>query len=245
MTRTVTVTLLPLIFGALGLSGCSKEGTDISALDLDPDFAGSYKVSGDEYAADLTIEKTGKNYHMLWEFEGTASKTYGKGIELNGILGAVFADIVEQDIGTIVFIKEGETLRGLWTGINDIGFSNEKTRGTKNLVPAKPDIAGAYTTEGTRPDGSEYTGRLKISSFGKRFTSTWKIAKDEELSGAGIVLGNVLVLGYGGTKESRLAVYEIKGSELEGSWLYSETIWLNRTSPLPLGSERCVKTKEE
>jgi hypothetical protein len=238
----------PIVLACLSLTVFScggKEGTDISALDLDADFAGVYKVSGDDYAADLTIEKTANNYHILWEFEGTASKTYGKGIEKNGVLGAVFADIVDVDIGTIIFIKEGEVLRGLWTGINDIGLSNEKTRGAKNLSPAKPDIAGTYTTEGTRPDGSEYSGRLVISSFGKRFSATWRIGDDEALSGAGIALGNVLVLGYGGTKETSLAVYGIKGSELEGSWLYSETIWLNRTSPLPLGSERCVKTKEE
>jgi len=242
MKKTLIFTLLIVVFGGVALTGCGgKEGTDISAMELDSDFAGVYKVDGGDYAADVTIEKTGKHYHMLWEFDGSASKTYGKGIELNGVLGAVFADIAGFDVGAIIYIKEGDGLTGVWTPVESPGLSFEKTPGTKSISPARPDNKGTYKTTGKRPDGSEYEGELVVKSFGKRFSATWKIGEDEVLEGSGMALGNVLVLGYGAKKETSLAVYEIKGSELEGSWLHSETIWLSKESALPMGTESCVK----
>lgn len=86
-------------------------------------------------------------------------------------------------------------------------------------------LDGTYACQGTRPDGAEYRGVVRIVHHNGTYQLLWTVGQDEQYLGVGMVTGNVLSVSYfGGT--TGLVVYRIeqgdKGPRLVGTWTVPE-----------------------
>jgi hypothetical protein len=83
------------------------------------------------------------------------------------------------------------------------------------------DIEGRYMAKGTNPgEEGEYAGEVIISKTGDTYRVVWHVGTT--YVGTGIVLGNVLSVGYVDESNTRFGtvVYTIEdgGAKLEGLW---------------------------
>lgn len=199
-------------------------------------FTGTYKVGGDGYTATLVITETGRNYHLVWTFPD-GSAYYGKGLEVAGVLGVVYEG--EAAGGIAAYKKSGTGITGLWAGVDDEELYYERSKNAAKLQKSRRDIEGDYEIEGTNPDGGTYTGQLSIVPTGETWAAMWLTGG--EAYGMGLVVDEVVVLGYGTDDGLGVAVYEITGSTLDGVWLYTSFGSLSSKSPLGIGTEKAKK----
>ncbi|WP_417207950.1 hypothetical protein [Antarctobacter sp.] len=90
------------------------------------------------------------------------------------------------------------------------------------------DIAGTYRVEGRNPDGSAYTGELRLTAQGARYTGEWTIA-GQVFQGIGTLEGRVLSLIWDEGAEPVVYVLMPDG-ELHGTWADGRA--LDRLEPL-------------
>jgi hypothetical protein len=83
------------------------------------------------------------------------------------------------------------------------------------------DLNGTYLCEGTRPDGAEYKGIVRIVRHNGAYQLVWNVGREEQHLGIGILNGDVLAVSYYGGVPGVVA-YRIeqaeKGSRLVGQW---------------------------
>ncbi len=77
------------------------------------------------------------------------------------------------------------------------------------------DISGNYTAEGRNPDGSAYSGQVRITQQGTRIAFAWQVGNDS-YSGEGLIDGRVVAVDWGATTP---VVYVVMpDGELHGTW---------------------------
>jgi hypothetical protein len=79
-------------------------------------------------------------------------------------------------------------------------------------------IEGAYTCEGTNPDGTSYAGVVEIVKHKDTYLVRWTMPDESQVLGVGIYSGNQLSVSYyGGTPA--LVVYSLaENGQLKGQW---------------------------
>lgn len=85
---------------------------------------------------------------------------------------------------------------------------------------AKTGFSGTYTVSGTNPGVGPYKGTLTITPRGDVYDVYWAIG-NVQYGGVGIVLSDVLAVGYTGGDKSWLGVIAYKqnaSGNLEGRW---------------------------
>lgn len=89
-----------------------------------------------------------------------------------------------------------------------------------SIMEPEPGLGGTYTVRGTNPDGSSYTGDVKIKPQGGNYQFTWTI-NGETFTGNGTLNGSTLTVEWA---QPAPAIYEVKndGRLLEGTWANGE-----------------------
>ena len=76
-------------------------------------------------------------------------------------------------------------------------------------------VGGNYTAHGRNPDGSTYTGQVRISQSGAAVGVAWQVGS-QGYTGSGVLEGRVLTVDWGDTHP---VVYVIMpNGELHGTW---------------------------
>lgn len=233
--------LLPTLITVLLLgTGCEKLGglfggkKDEGLTRSSVDFSGSYQVEGDGYTGALTITKTGKGYRLEWSLDD-GSYYYGKGLVAGDVLGAVYSSGY-GGAGVVAYKKTGKELSGLWCTAGGEALYSEKTPGVSKLPPGTLDVAGEYKVKGSNPDGGSYSGELNIVETGETWTAQWLIGS--EVYGSGLVVDDILILGYGDDYGIGVAIYEVSDTKLSGIWTYTAYDDLASAGTLKTGTEK-------
>lgn len=207
-----------VIVAAVAALACSGLGGKKSRNPSTSGFEGTWKVQGPEYDATLKIKKAGDGYALEWDLPGDV-KYYGAGLEVSGVLGAVY--VGEEDVGVTAYKRTDDGISGLWTTPDGGELFFEKTPGTARLESGGVNVEGVYDVQGINFDGSGYSGTLELVKDGKTYAARWLTGSDTVgIYGAGFVVDDVLVIGYGDEEGSGIAVYKIRGSTLNGVWTY-------------------------
>lgn len=85
------------------------------------------------------------------------------------------------------------------------------------------DASGVYKiAEGSANfDGSPYTGKVAITNVGKYYNVAWTVAGNSSYKGVGLMMDNVLGVGWGVGGRAGVAVYKISGDSMSGRWVDS------------------------
>jgi hypothetical protein len=90
-----------------------------------------------------------------------------------------------------------------------------------NTGAAAADLNGTYLCEGTRPDGADYKGTVRIVRHNGAYQLVWNVGREEQHLGIGILNGDVLAVSYFGGAPGVVA-YRVeraeKGVRLVGQW---------------------------
>lgn len=207
---------LAVILASIALVACGA--LDGGRKSKNTGFEGTWKVEGQEYTASLKIKKIEDGYALEWDMPGGV-KYYGAGLEVSGVLGAVY--VGEEDVGVVAYKLSDNGISGLWTTPAGEELDYEKTRGAAMLELTDSDLEGVYDLDGKNFDGSGYSGTLELVENGETYAVRWLTGSDTTgVYGAGFVVDDVLVVGYGDDEGSGIAVYRIRGSVLNGMWTY-------------------------
>lgn len=156
-------------------------------------IAGEYTVSGEQpdgapYTARVHIAQTGETYRITWQ---KGAERTGIGVIIANYLAVAFGD---QSCGVTSYTLQSDgSLSGPWAGMNDTKLGTEIFTAAGDNKSF--DIVGSYRTEGRRPNGSTYRGRLRVDQRGAVFAFSWNNSQ-----GAGIPFGDVVAATYGGDR---------------------------------------------
>ncbi len=85
--------------------------------------------------------------------------------------------------------------------------------------PIPDDMTGNFTVaESANPGGGSYEGQTIISRRGDVWDVEWQLSNTPPYSGVGVRHGDVLGIGWGLGADYGVAVYDLKGTRLEGTW---------------------------
>jgi hypothetical protein len=92
--------------------------------------------------------------------------------------------------------------------------------------PAPAGLAGSYeiSASANPGSGSSYAGLVSVTAREKAFDVYWDIRGGRPFKGVGVVVGNVLCVGWSTTQAERIGVaaYRRAGSRLLGTWTMSQ-----------------------
>jgi hypothetical protein len=245
MKRSLIITIAVLAISGLTLSGCcgklaqkAYEEAEEASTTSSEDFTGTYEVAGDGYTATLSILKAGKGYHLKWVM-ADGSIHYGKGVVVDEVLGAFYSSPDGSSAGVVAYKKSKDGITGLWAPAGGEELFSEKTSGAVTLRASSPNLEGEYTVTGTNPDGSAYEGQLSILATDETWAAKWSTGT--EVYGTGLSIDDVLILAYGNEAGAGIACYEIKGSRLDGIWMFAEYTDLSSKASISTGTEKANK----
>jgi hypothetical protein len=192
----------------------------------DADIAGTYAVTGTNpdgsaYQGSLTVTARGDVYQFSW---ATGQNYEGVGV-VSG--RAVAVGWGGAECGAVLYRPGSDgTLSGRWALYENESAGTETARHSDG----GSGLAGAYTVEGSNPDGTAYSGTLTISPAGESYRLQWE--SGGTYVGQGIAVDDLFGTSYG-TENCGVAVYHISDGSLEGTWTtYGES---------GVGTERAVK----
>jgi hypothetical protein len=181
--------------------------TPVCSGSLAAGLSGSYSVSGTNpdgarYSTDLEVSRTGETYRFVWG-GASSGNTVGVGVALGAQVvvayGAAACGVVAYKVG-----RNGD-LDGLWA-----------TRGSA-LGSEYASGAGPYVVAGRNPDGSRYSGTLKVYTVGPAYSPEWLIGGSRYV-GLGLRQADVLGVTYG-SDSCGVAVYTVsEDGTLNGDW---------------------------
>ncbi len=80
-------------------------------------------------------------------------------------------------------------------------------------------VGGTYTGSGTNPDGGSYECDVTVSRKGDAYGVKWYFDGQLGYEGAGILKGNMFVVGYAGPQGYGVVAYTVKADgSLDGTW---------------------------
>ena len=185
-----------------------------AAADIDGVYeAKGTTPDGKTYAGEVQIKSFGPTEGIAWRLGNDGYK--GLGIVSGDVLGAAYSN-QEGFFGVVVYEVRAGSLKGVWTDV-----SAQMRAGRENLEgPAGLD--GIYKIVlGENASGSgNYTGQVVIKPNGKTYVVLWLDAKTSKPTafGAGILVEDRLVVGYGSKLIPGVVGYKIDGATLNGVW---------------------------
>ena len=166
-------------------------------------LSGSYSVDGTNpdgtrYSTTLEVSRSGETYRFVW---GGDTVGVGAVVDRQVVVayGAAACGVVAYKVG-----KNGD-LDGVWA-----------TRGS-SLGSEYASGAGPYDVAGRNPDGSRYSGTLKVYTVGPTYSLEWLIGRSRYV-GLGLRQDRLLGVTYG-SDSCGVAVYTVsEDGRLEGDW---------------------------
>lgn len=217
--------LIALALFVACVMGCTKSGANVTTTPSGgnnapaeratpaPDIAGEYSIvgtneDGSPYKGALQVIKHGDVYQFRWN----AGKQYdGVGVPNGNVVAVAFTGGSNgQGCGVVSYqlLADG-MLDGNWGywGVNEMGTETAvRTSGS--------GIAGNYAVTGKNPNGSGYKADLSVTPKGGGYKFAWS----NNSSGFGIMRGNTVSVGIGGSRCAFVA-YEVKpNGMLDGVW---------------------------
>ena len=163
--------------------------------------AGINRDDGSTYVGVTTFTPAGQTYRVAYQNPGSGQGSNGYAIEYKDFLALAMKD---NDGGGYLEIlaRVGDILTGVWTRYGDDGkltggdifHQGGNAPVNVNFADAtSDDPTGDYAISGTNPDGSTYTGSVKIERWGDCFNVTRKIG-DEKTTGTAVAFKGGLVM---------------------------------------------------
>ncbi len=218
------LSLTPALFLALACGGGESASTDTDEVNGHADevtregsenaepseIAGTYAVTGTNedgsaYEGSLVVRPRGSVYQFSW---ATGNDYEGVGV-VDGSTVAVGWGAPECGVA-LYEVQDDGALMGAWAMYNNEASGTESARRTSG-----DGLVGAYTVDGTNPDGTRYAGNLDITPNGESYRLQWEAGGTS--LGQGIVMDDMIGSSYG-TDACGVAVYRIRGGNLEGQW---------------------------
>lgn len=226
-------------FAGCGLTGKGgKDDSPITSKGRSTNFSGTYNIEGPDYQGTLTIKKAGQGYTLEWNFPDGQTH-YGTGIEMEGVLGAVYAS--EENAGVAAYKKDGTKITGLWTPASGEEIAYERSRGAEEIEISSRSIAGVYDVEGKYIDGEPYENVLTLERTGDTYQAYWEWDDGSSFAGTGFLIDNIAVVGFGDEDGAGVTVYKVKGSTLDGKWLFTSYDDFSSVDKITLSPEKAVK----
>jgi hypothetical protein len=181
----------------------------------DPDgIAGTYRIAsasnpgGSSYTGSVAITRSGDVYHLDWTIAGSPGYV-GVGLHVGGVLGVGWS--TSGAPGVVVYKVDGGKLDGRWATGAASGVGTE-------VLDGPPGLSGTYKiVQGKNPDGSSYTGSVKIAKQGDVYQLAWSIP-GTSYAGIGILKGKVLSVGWGQGNPPGVVAYSVERAKLDGVW---------------------------
>lgn len=217
-----------------------KEGLYFSRRADSVEFSGVYAIHGPGYTGTLTVRRAGDGYNLCWKLS-SGSVYYGNGLAIGDVLGAVCAVEGHKHTRVLTYKKEAEGLSGLAARMDGDKLGCEKTANATRIKASNHPLTGAYKVQGSHPNEKPYKGEMTLERTGATYTVRCRASDGSGYCGTGFAVDDVFVTGYSNAMGVGIAVYEIKSSELEGRWLYTDYSRLSTTSQIRAGRERAAK----
>ncbi len=168
-------------------------------------LSGSYSVTGTNpdgarYTTSLEVSRSGETYRFVW-----GGDTVGVGAVVDRQVVVAYGAAA---CGVVAYtVRKNGDLDGLWaTRSSAVGSEY-----------ASSTDAGPYDVAGRNPDGSRYSGTLKVYTVGPVYSLEWLIGKSRYV-GLGVRQSGVLGVAYG-SDSCGVAVYTVSDDgTLEGDW---------------------------
>jgi hypothetical protein len=182
----------------------------------DPDgVAGQYRIAaaanpggGAGYTGSVAITRSGDVYHLGWTITGSAGYV-GVGLHVGSVLGVGWS--TGGAPGVVVYKVNGGRLDGVWASGSGTGVGSE-------VLEGPPGLSGTYKiTTGKNPNGSSYTGSVKIAHKSDVYQLAWSIP-GTSYAGVGILKDHVLSVGWGQGTPPGVVAYSVSGTRLDGTW---------------------------
>ncbi len=181
----------------------------------DPDgIAGTYRIAsasnpgGGSYTGSVAITRSGDVYHLGWTISGSTAYA-GVALHVGSVLGVGWG--VGGAPGVVVYKVDGGKLDGKWASGSGNGVGTE-------VLDGPPGLSGTYKiTTGKNPNGSSYTGSVKITHKGNTYALAWTIP-GTSYTGVGILKDKVLSVGWGQGATPGVVAYAVSGTTLDGVW---------------------------
>src|ERR1700730_9352120 len=176
---------------ALGLAVAVGSGGAAPSL-AQSNLTGVYAVNGTaldghSYSGTVTLAQVGQVYTANWQ---VGSGTYnGVGVLQGSSLAVGWAPpsctVVEYQV------QSNGSLVGMWSDLTSLG------QGTETATPAAAGsgLSGNYTSVGTNPDASPYSGSLVVTPHGPVYQFQWQTGRTS-FDGVGIQDGSSVAVGY-------------------------------------------------
>lgn len=207
------------------------------------DPTGGYRVEriapdGAVLAGAAQVAPSGRGFALEWALDGER-RYQGLGLEIDGVLGAVFWPQEEkfEGLGIVVYRIDGGRLQGVWM-----------PTGGSRLPPGREELIGSPSLEGRfdivlgeNPGGqSYYRGHVTIERRGDIYFFHWFTPQDAYI-GNGVRMGNFMVVGYALGRAPGTAAYCLRGDRMDGLWSYAEETRIGRELLRPPGEASAGK----
>jgi len=175
------------------------------------DATGTNPDGGGAYKATLVVTPRDDVYQFSWD-SGTSSYD-GVGVMTENAVAVSYTEGKDGKGCGVVLYKinadgslDGKS--GYW-GVN-------KAETERAVRTGGTDLDGKYTIKGTNPDGKDYTGTLDVAKDGSGYSFKWNAGT--ATTGFGIKAGNLVAVGFGGSKCAFVG-YDVKADgTLDGKW---------------------------
>lgn len=205
------------------------------AVAADP--TGGYRVErvaadGAVAAGAAQVAPSGRGFALAWAMDG-GRRYRGLGLEVDGVLGAVFWPEEEEfeGLGIVVYRIDGGRMEGVWMPMG----GSRMPLGRETLV-GSPSLEGRFEIAlGENPGAqSYYRGYVMIERRGDIQFFHWFTPTDAYV-GNGVRMGNIMVVGYAMGRAPGTVVYCLRGDRMDGLWSYAEDTRVGREVLRPPG----------
>lgn len=202
--RGVWLAALGLVFGVSLAAAADIDGI-YEAKGTTPD--------GSTYTGEVQIKSFGPTEGIAWRLGNEGYK--GLGIVSGNVLGAAYSN-QEGYFGVVVYEVRQGSLNGVWTDVAT------QTRAGRENLEGPAGLDGIYKIVlGENASGSgHYSGQVLIKPNGKTYMLLWLDPKTSKPSafGAGVLVEDRLVVGFGPKSIPGVVGYKIDGGTLRGVW---------------------------
>jgi hypothetical protein len=202
-------------------NGATTTSTETATL---IDIAGVHNVAGtnpdgSQYQGTVDVQANNQVHTFTYDINGESTAT---GIMRGNKVAVGFGG--EQCSVAVYYVQPNGVLSGLWTYVGQNLVGTEFATRTTDVIYSEgslvPDPAGSYTVAGYNPgdtSGNSYEGTMEIVAQGDVYRITWTFANNTTADGIGILVNNVLAIGYGG-EGCGVNGYSIDTEAMSGVW---------------------------
>lgn len=196
------------------------------------DFSGTYSITGkfpdgSTYGGQMSVAPYGDGYRVTQTFNDGTVLT-GIGNDVGNNLAVAYQWIGDVPSISIYTITQPRTMEGFWQDYDSTKEGGEialmmsgtpfSVR-TSGINTARTDYSGAYTVNGTNPDGSRYAGTMVVSRYGDGYRVTATFGDGSVWRGIATDIGGNFAVAYQTSTGPSVQIYQVdRSGALNGYW---------------------------